>query len=583
MIGLTIDGVQVNFKQDTNFEYYKENPFFTKSGDYTYDIDIDLNDPVNQIVYKHIDRFHSFNKPTGRKACLFDGGRIICYGTEIILKKEENILKIQIVSGNSELNYFYAGDQKIRELDFGTIPQPRPEYAASIANRRYPEVNYVFPPLLKSEDGNHSDSEFYNNINNFNVGSLQYDPNTKFYPQPFLLYYIEKIVEIVGYKVTYNCLLEEERWRRLIIVNGYDSLEFAKLLPDWTANEFITYCEKFFNVIFLVYSISNEVHIIPSKKYYNDLTPIVLTKSEIIEDFNRDYETDGSELYLDYNNVEYALPSSTGYKYASINSTVLDKCTIRKARMGDLWNVEDANWANNYIIYYDEYIDLYFIRTGSVHNFRQVMQLQPSVKDESGDMVTLKIVPSEIHVERKKMVGSMTIPFDVFSFSPIPDYYANQNPSNFNDAIVNGVSDTASDIMKVAFYTGMVGLRHEAGQAYNHASVYEMPMCICTKWQMLTLNPNGLFYIEPKEMVGNPQNMTLSLCGIDGRATVDFDNNLIVDTSQEHIIQIITNQNLSPTSIYIIDNRRFYCKSLKYTVENGVRSNIVEGRFFPVL
>ena len=26
MIGLTIDGVQVNFKQDTNFEYYKENP-----------------------------------------------------------------------------------------------------------------------------------------------------------------------------------------------------------------------------------------------------------------------------------------------------------------------------------------------------------------------------------------------------------------------------------------------------------------------------------------------------------------------------------------------------------------------------
>lgn len=582
MVGLTIDGKQVHFQQDTNFEYFRENPFFTKSGDYTYDIDIDLSDPVNQVIYEHIDRLHSLNKPTGRKACLFDGNRIICYGTEILLKKEEDILKIQIVSGNSELNYIYAGDKKIRELDFGTIPQPTVQYAASVADYRYPEANYVFPPILKSDDENHSGSDFNNKIANFALGSLQYDSNTKFYPQPFLLYYVEKIVEIVGYKVAYNCLLEEERWRRLIIVSGYDSLEFSKLLPDWTANEFITSCEMFFNVVFLVDSTKHEAHIIPAKKYYSDLNPIILTKDEIIEEFDRDYETDGSELYLDYNNIEYDLPSSAGYKYASIDSVVLDKCTIQKAKMGDLWNVEDANWANNYIIYHDVDNNVYFIRTEAVHNFRQVMQLQPSVKDKDGDTVTLKIVPSEIHLERINMIGSMMMPFDVFSFSPIPDYYENTAPASFHDAISKGITDSASDIMKVAFYTGMVGLRHEAGQAYNHASSYKMPMCVCTKWQMLTWNPNGLFYIHPNEMAGNPQNMTLSLCGDDGRAVIDFGNNLVVDTSQEHIIRIITTKELSPTSVYIINNRRFYCKSLKYTVENGERAKIIEGRFFPV-
>lgn len=574
MIGLTIDDMPVHILQDTGFEFYNENPFFTKSGDYTYDMDVDLNDPVNQVAYKHIDRLNSEGKPSGRKACLYDNSTIICYGTEIILKKEDSILKIQIVSGNSELNYFYAGKIKIRDLNFGTIPQPTVAYALSVVNSRYPEVNYVFPPILKSTSD--SGCEFYNKITNFKKGELSYDSNIKMYPQPFFLYYVEKIIELVGYKLTYNCLLEEERWRRLIIVNGYDSLEYAKLLPDWTANEFITYCETFFNVVFLVDSVSKNVQIISTKKYYTEQAPIVLQQEEILDEFDRDYESDGEDLYIDYNNIEYNLPSTSYYQYAALDSEVLDKCTIQEAKFGSI-SPGGADW-NNYLIFHDSDRQLYYVRKDSGVTLQQVMQYQSYISDKDGDTVSFKIVPSEIHIEVTTAYpdGSM-YGESAYYFVPIPDYYENKTSGGFHEAVVSGIEDNASDIMKVAFYTGLVGLRHMAGGSYAWQT-YNAPMCFCSDWELLNFT---IFKIGGKEMVGEPQNATLTLCGPTGRAVVDFDNSITVDTSQEHIIRTITTKKLKPTCIYIINNRKFYCKSLKYTVENGEISKVIEGRFFP--
>lgn len=575
MVGLIVDGMQVHIQQNTGLEFYRENPFFTKSGDYTYDIDIDLSDPVNQRAYQHIDRLNAIDRPKGRSACLYDNNIIICYGTEIILKKEGSILKIQIVSGNSELNYFYAGEMRIRDLPFGTIPEPTPEYALSVADCRYPEANYVFPTLFKSTSAE-SGTEYNNEMVSFEIGEMAYSSNTKLYPQPFLLYYVEKIVELIGYHLTYNCLLEEERWKRLVIVNGYDSLDYAKLLPDWTANEFITYCETFFNVVFLVDSTSKKVQIISTKKYYLEKDPIILGKDEIIEEFDRDYEVDGEELYINYNNVEYALPSSEYYKYAALDPKVLKKCTIQEAKFGSV-SMGGPDW-NNYLIFHDSEKQLYFCRKSVENELQQVMQYQPYINDEDGDMVTLKIVPCEIHV------GVTTVYMDSMFFdlayylAAVPDYYENKVAGGFHDAVISNIEDKASDIMKVAFYTGLVGLRHMAGDSYHVGSKYRAPMVCCSEWELLNFT---IFKIDGKEIVGNPQNLSLSLCGPMGRVAVDFDNKLTVDTTQEHFIRIITPKKLVPTSIYIINNRKFYCKSLKYTVENGKISKIVEGRFFP--
>ena len=44
MLKLYIDGHPVNISKGTRTDYYEKNPFFTNEGDYTLDIDINLND-----------------------------------------------------------------------------------------------------------------------------------------------------------------------------------------------------------------------------------------------------------------------------------------------------------------------------------------------------------------------------------------------------------------------------------------------------------------------------------------------------------------------------------------------------------
>ena len=58
MLQLTIDGQRVNLDPDISLEIVKCNPFLTKIGEYTYDIDVDLRDPQNAKVYGHIPSLH---------------------------------------------------------------------------------------------------------------------------------------------------------------------------------------------------------------------------------------------------------------------------------------------------------------------------------------------------------------------------------------------------------------------------------------------------------------------------------------------------------------------------------------------
>ena len=91
-----------NISPEISFEMIRENPLFNQRGDYTYDIDISLRDPHNRKIYEHIDRITSNSYPKGRKMKIICGGNTVCEGTEVILRKEDDNVKVQVLSGNSE-------------------------------------------------------------------------------------------------------------------------------------------------------------------------------------------------------------------------------------------------------------------------------------------------------------------------------------------------------------------------------------------------------------------------------------------------------------------------------------------------
>ena len=56
MTELIIDGTHAVLPQDFNVSVKRENPLFTKNGEYTYDITLQLSNPTNASLYEHLNR-----------------------------------------------------------------------------------------------------------------------------------------------------------------------------------------------------------------------------------------------------------------------------------------------------------------------------------------------------------------------------------------------------------------------------------------------------------------------------------------------------------------------------------------------
>ena len=83
MTRLFIDGQEVVLPEQFELELITENPYFTRNGEYTYDIDIDLKNPTNRLIYQNIDRTDVTKKIKNRKAILVSGAIEIISGVEV--------------------------------------------------------------------------------------------------------------------------------------------------------------------------------------------------------------------------------------------------------------------------------------------------------------------------------------------------------------------------------------------------------------------------------------------------------------------------------------------------------------------
>ena len=85
MTELYIDGVSAVLPKDFSVQVKRENPLFTKNGEYTYDITLPLTNATNANLYKHLNRLNSVQEvATKRHAVLLADNRVYCNGTEVI-------------------------------------------------------------------------------------------------------------------------------------------------------------------------------------------------------------------------------------------------------------------------------------------------------------------------------------------------------------------------------------------------------------------------------------------------------------------------------------------------------------------
>ena len=77
--------------------------------------------------------------------------------------------------------------------------------------------------------------------------------------------------------------------------------------------------------------------------------------------------------------------------------------------------------------------------------------------------------------------------------------------------------------------------------------------------------------------------LTMAIVGEYGMDANSYSLNPHVDTATEYHIQFRGRADMDVRKIWLVGNRKFYCKELKCQISAGKRSEIVEGTFFPLL
>ena len=587
MIHLYIDGKEAVINADFSFEITKANPFFSKDGNYTLDIDLSLAFEENSRLYSHINHLHANKKISNRKAELYNDFNMIIAGTEVILSVEDNSVKIQIVSDNSELNYIAKSDRLITDLQLGSF-NGNHDTAASYNYQTSEQVNCAFP-CVQVRFRNVKGVEGFTSVND----PAPWAPGSKWSPvlhqdygiapQPYLVNLVEKILENLGYVIDKNFLRDSSNFfSRIIVVNGLSRTNFADMLPEWSIDKFLTEVEKLFNCMFLVDSLTKKVSIVSTAAWYGaDRVINYISRSDVLDMVSMDFNSE-ENLYVSYDNVAYNLPSDDIYKFWAIDSSILQNTrNVTCPTYGSLCYRDTIDKRN---IYRTAYCYDFCCCRAIMNNlqgdeefnvYKQLMAFQPHKTSSEGD-TKLEIIPADTIFYTNNYVESHIVYPRIWYIND--DFISEDDKAGLSEMIREGVTSIKHpDKLQIAIYMGVVPTFTESMPSSDFSPRSNVYRCAQAK---TIKRLGGEFYNWACIW---PDNDSLALKGDEGLVNRFYNGNIHVDTANEFVISFrSTNLFLDAKEVFVIDNEKFYCKQLKYVGDADGMSEIVEGVFYKI-
>lgn len=571
MTRLFIDGQEVVLSENFELELITENPYFTRNGEYTYDIDIDLRDAHNRSIYQNINRSDVTKGIKNRKATLMSGALEIISGMEVVLSIENYTAKIQIVAGNSQLNY-EGGDTNIRSMLLDGISMSSQE-AVNTLFGNFPEYNVVYPPIVNYTESN-GDMSILNNVQ---VGEdISFTDLENISPQYYLLYVIENLITKLGFTKGVNELEDDPVWSRLFIVNPYKDSILQELLPDWTINEFIEQIELFLDCIISIDKVNGRFNIISLNKYFEN-QDIVYLDNVIDDSVEKTFDVDTNYAFA-YKYVSYDLPSDKYYNYLKLKDGVRENCSIVSSPEWDDFQTQyEQYYSGPYILHSDDYGLDYVVTDYSVSGeTKKGLIIVDRFKDagdlDSRDKSSFQIVPAEI-----EKISIYSVTGGRYLIGPAVKKLKTDPGSNAINDLINS-SEVKSDIPDKLY----VGIYYGIQKALNRGP-NEFPG---EYWDKMPMGSNDRYFIqEPTTLGGNQAILTLP----DYTITLDGDNGLFnriyknkreIDTSVEYTFQFLTNTVYKLDRIFVIRNKRYYCKEIRYKITPKGMDKIAEGVFY---
>lgn len=360
MIQLFLNGRPAIPTDKSSIKLTVENPYFTKSTSYTYDVELPLAIAENRKIFGFANRIDVEKDSRTFDARLWADNICVLAGTAHITSVDETSVKVQLLGSAASYNYGNKMDDTyIDELDMGdwyTTTWPDRSYWNSRAGEwaYYPEDvvfdgenSIVFARLYYDDnsggsyhtqierlfDGTlswvafptiNSTAEVLCNGFNYRFKSAGTNVLEPFYRgftgkfagskdsiesgaiQPYIWMMAQKVAEATGFNLDKadNALYTNEFLRKIFIVNTNNLILCNKCLPHWTVNEWWTQLEQTFGVILSVNYETGKIKLLHRNDHYDS---VAATKhlTEIVDEFSADVD-DETQSDISVSNVGFA-------------------------------------------------------------------------------------------------------------------------------------------------------------------------------------------------------------------------------------------------------------------------------------
>ncbi|MDD3196240.1 MAG: hypothetical protein PHU68_10660 [Paludibacter sp.] len=589
MIRIIVNGVELVLPEDLSITMVDENPVVTRNGKSSHDITVSLLEGKNARAFNNPQRINNNQFVKTANAVLFEDLKAT-KGTAIVLPKTTpETITFQFVAENSELNYLTQQTQKIWELDFGS--ESTIEYAKALFTIQHPGYGAVMSAGTQIGFNKFVCSPVkYNSTiaNNYalQVGLYespgQIDGVENIVMQPYLLYYVEKLIELLGFYLVDNVLIDYPLARHLFITTLVQSNKYSDALPDMSIGEFVSAIEEFFNVFFLISS-DKRCFIIDVNTYVENMPIIPLT--EVEDTFERNSVNQSSET----TSLSYDLGKTGFHKYQKINPEII-KASIKLHYSGPsvMRNLIHADQLNKFIIHItdnDQHEHIYtpdaqenvykVIPNGAPNSCIYVNKFKNYGSSENP--LVLKIRPLAYTTDKKEYwIFQDGLP-QLITYLPyqLPfessDLYTPQSQVILTAVEDNLVQSPRKNTIEVGIFSGMIELFNVA-VFYPVSYVDNVP-----EFFALDRNDQGNFTAWVIDKYKATCNLTLRLVGNDGIYDTYFRTKLY-DESIEYVFKMPSNVDLNTSKLYFYKHQKYI--PIRFEKQLSKRKNYATGYFY---
>lgn len=492
MIKLILDGKTAALPEDIDLTLEFENPFFTKNGSYSYDIELDLNNTFNLAIFGYINRL-AVKKDNVKMSCqLYKNDRLFFTGNATIMSITDTTVSVQLLGDSSSI-HFFSQDIYIDEMELGSVNYIRPDnYSDILYTLHSDNVNYLFGNVDESDVVFFPASAYSRPLQMLGSDLNRIWPNGIFpdvgngfrlhWPryfsvQPYLIRVFERVVATMGYTLTRNDW--DTTWlRNLFIVNhkeghwnydgGYMTESMGKALPHWSVSKFLDELEKLLAVVFIVDEFRKQVQVISLDSFFRDIPTIEINSNMILDAYEVKLDQPDTSKSLSTGNIGFN--HTYRDKFLSLSHEQMEAGTKVEYDTYDsiktAFSSLDDNTKKHQIFEDTSSNRIYVTYTNNnALELKECNILGNLSRDGSDDVdVELNIIPADTKVyDLPLMFGSIQAAGQTVKISlPYIDVEPGSNETEGNasrtmeDIIMNGApADKAeSDVMEVMINTG---------------------------------------------------------------------------------------------------------------------------------